>query len=129
MAKAGTRGGAAVPWRMGYCGFVGEERGRGLATLRCVYILKGKGVEAVADFAVAHILTERVRRLCTQYGSATRQDNMIDGGRRGVGEVSGREQHAVRKKRFSDFAKKDTRSGTGSTRGRNIYIIDIPDFL
>jgi hypothetical protein len=44
MAKAGTRGGAAVPGHRGCCGFVGEERGRGLATPRCVYILKGKGV-------------------------------------------------------------------------------------
>jgi hypothetical protein len=41
----------------------------------------------------------------------------------GVDEVSGHEQHAVcEKKWFSDFAKKDTRSGIGSTRGRNIYI-------
>jgi hypothetical protein len=38
-------------------------------------------------------------------------------------EDSRREQHAVReKKRFDDLAKKSTRSGTGSTRGRNIYI-------
>jgi hypothetical protein len=38
-------------------------------------------------------------------------------------EDSRREQHAVRgRKWFGDLAKKGTRSGTGSTRGGNIYI-------
>jgi hypothetical protein len=33
------------------------------------------------------------------------------------------ERHVVREeKQFGDLAKKDTRSGIGSTRGRNIYI-------
>ena len=52
----------------------------------------------------------------------------VDGGhtgdRRRVDEVDGDSkcnQHAVREKLFGDLTKKDTRSGTGSMRGRNIY--------
>jgi hypothetical protein len=45
----------------------------------------------------------------------------------GIDEASRREQHAVREKeRFGDLAKKGTRSGTVSPRGRNIYIIEFP---
>jgi hypothetical protein len=49
------------------------------------------------------------------------QDDEVDAER--IDEDRRREQHAVRgNTRFSNLAKRGTRSGIDSTRGRNIYI-------
>jgi hypothetical protein len=55
------------------------------------------------------------------------QDDEVDA--EGKDEDRRREQHVVRgKTRFSNLAKRGTRSGICSTRGRNIYIIEFQKF-